>query len=55
MDDREFVKIENRIMPVDDFRNFDLFLNKKEQYGFTNLLFLFSGIITAFMWAIYYL
>lgn len=50
MDDREFVKIEEKKMPIDELRNIDFDTYKVNQGGFANLLFLFGIIATFFMW-----
>ena len=52
MVDREFVKIENKVMPVDEIKGVDFEFNRNSQYGFANLLFIVGGIVTAFMWGI---
>jgi len=50
MVEREFVKIENKEMPKDKFKY--LKEENKSQAGFTNLIFLAGGVVTAFMWGI---
>ena len=52
MHEFEFIKIENKTMPKDNIKNIDLNAPKNSQAGFTNLIFLAGGVVTAFMWAI---
>lgn len=50
MNDKEFVKIENRTMPVDNYKELDFDIEKNSQSGFTNFLFLAGIVVTAVMW-----
>lgn len=52
MENREFVKIEDKKMPVDEFRDIDFEMKKNYQAGFTNLVFLFGVVSTFLMWMI---
>ena len=52
MQEIELIKIENKIMPKDNFKDVDFDVERSSQAGFTNLIFLAGAIITAFMWAI---
>lgn len=52
MHEFEFIKIENKTMPRDNIRDINLNSQKNSQAGFTNLIFLVGGIVTAFMWTI---
>lgn len=52
MHEFEFVKIENKNMPKDNMKHIDLDTPENSQAGFTNLIFLAGGVVTAFMWAI---
>lgn len=52
MDNNEFIKIENKVMPKDNFKDVDFDVERSSQAGFTNLIFLAGGIVTAFMWGI---
>lgn len=51
MNDR-FVKIEDKIMPVDNFKDINLNNEKNFQSGFTSLIFLAGIIATCLMWII---
>jgi len=51
--DNKFVKIEDKRMPVDNYKNHILDKsNNNYQSGFISLFFLPGLIITSFMWAI---
>ena len=52
MQEFEFIKIENKMMPKDNLRDLDFDVNRTSQAGFTNLIFLAGAIVTSFMWAI---
>lgn len=50
MEQDSFVKIENRELPVDKFKNFDFDDINRNNRGFTNIIFLTGIIFTFFMW-----
>jgi hypothetical protein len=50
MDDKAFVKIEDRKMPVDNFKYLPLDEEKNYSRGVVNFIFLTGIVITSFMW-----
>ena len=50
MKDNSFVKIENKKMPIDNFKDLDFEISNKSPNGFTSFLFLSGIVVTAIMW-----
>jgi len=52
MENNTFVKIENKVMPVDEFNFVSLEQRNKHSSGVINFMFLLSIIIISFMWVL---
>lgn len=52
MNSIEFLKIEDKSMPVKEYKDIDFDMERDSRSGFTNILFLVGLIVTSFMWGI---
>lgn len=52
MNEIEYLKIEDKSMPVKEYKDIDFDMETDSRSGFTNILFLVGLIFTSFMWGI---